>query len=100
MKIQVEIECDNLKHYISDTSIQNALEDYYGDMAFTVREMPDRENARLRAIIQRVIKYATPWKTTIPTQEILTMLREANAEAHGRAVARTVQPLVGSLDSE
>ena len=23
-----------------------------------------------------------------------------NAEAHGRAVARTVQPLVGSLDSE
>jgi len=26
--------------------------------------------------------------------------RESNAEAHGRAVARTVQPLVGSSGSE
>ena len=27
-------------------------------------------------------------------------IQSANAEAHGRAIARTVQPLVGSLDSE
>ena len=33
-------------------------------------------------------------------EDIAAALRNANAEAHGRAVARTVQPLVGSLDGD
>jgi hypothetical protein len=41
------------------------------------------------------LKTVTDWLWTCWGNEV-----EANAEAHGRAVARTVQPLVGSLDGD
>jgi hypothetical protein len=41
-------------------------------------------------------RYATPLEARNAHMRYL----HAYAEAHGRAVARTVQPLVGSLDSE
>ena len=46
-----------------------------------------------------------PAPNTIWSQDCLADMREymlglSNAEGHGRSVARTVEPLVGSLDSE
>ena len=57
-------------------------------------------NAKKTAIRDAINMLCDGQQGTERTLEALKILRAANAEAHGRAVARTVQPLVGSLDGD